>query len=73
MPREYTQAAAIFFRDARLSTTDHVLVNISMSLDTSLIFPTVLAWEDFGSLPPKGVAECQPWHVDGGGSIESYR
>lgn len=57
MPREYTQAAAIFFRDARLSTTDHVLVNISMSLDTSLIFPTVLAWEDFGSLPPKGVAE----------------
>lgn len=57
MPREYTQAAAIFFRDARLSTTDHVLVNLTMSLDTSLIFPTVLAWEDFGSLPPKGVAE----------------
>jgi hypothetical protein len=57
MPREYTQASAIFFRDARLSTTDHVLVNLSLSLDTSLIFPTVLAWEDFGSLPPKGVAE----------------
>ena len=40
MPREYTQAAAIFFRDARLSTTDHVLVNLTMSLDTSLILGT---------------------------------
>ena len=61
MFREYTQASAIYFRDARLSTTDHVMVNMTLALDTTLIFPTVLAWEDFGSLPPKCVAE----EVDG--------
>jgi hypothetical protein len=61
MFREYTQASAIYFRDARLSTTDHVMVNMTLALDTTLIFPTVLAWEDFGSLPAKCVAE----EVDG--------
>jgi len=57
MYREYTQPCANFFRDAKISTTDTVLVNMSLSLDTSMIFPTVLAWEDFSQLPPKCVAE----------------
>ncbi len=61
MYREYTQACANFFRDAKLSTTDTVLVNMVLSLDTALTFPTVLAWEDFSQLPPKCVAE----EVDG--------
>ena len=57
MPREYTQACAIFFRDARLSTTDTVLINMTLALDTSILFPTVLAWEDFSTGPPKCPAE----------------
>lgn len=57
MPREYTQASAMFFRDARLSTTDTVLVNMTLALDTSILFPTVLAWEDFSTGPPKCPAE----------------
>ena len=57
MFREYTQAAAIFFRDGRLSTTDMVFVNVTMALDTTIIFSTTLAWEDFSQQPPMCVAE----------------
>jgi len=57
MEREYTQAAAVFFRDPRLSTTDTVFVNMTFALDTSIINPTVLAWEDFATNPPKNTAE----------------
>eukprot|EP00605_Chrysophyceae_sp_TOSAG23-4_P002432 GSChrysophyteH1.ASY1.ANO1.2691.1 assembled CDS len=57
MYREYTQACANYFRDPKVSTTDSVLVNMTLSLDTALQFPTILAWEDFSQLPPKCVAE----------------
>ncbi len=57
MYREYTQASALFFRDAKLSTTDTVLVNMTLALDTSLLFPKQLAWEDFSQSPPLAVAE----------------
>eukprot|EP00606_Chrysophyceae_sp_TOSAG23-5_P001341 GSChrysophyteH2.ASY1.ANO1.566.1 assembled CDS len=57
MSREYTQACASFYRDPKVSTTDTVLVNMTLALDTSQQFPVVLAWEDFSQLPPKCVAE----------------
>jgi hypothetical protein len=60
---EYTQAAARFFRDKRRSSTDTVLVNMTFALDTALLFPSVIAWENFSSYPspcPYEVAECAP-------------
>jgi len=50
-PCEFTRAAARFFRDSRISTTDSVLVNLTLVLDSSLIFPTMLAWEDYSTQP----------------------
>lgn len=57
MPKEYTQVGANYFRDPKNSTTDTVFVNFVLALDTSIIFPSVLAWEDFPQFPPKAPAE----------------
>ena len=49
---EFTRVAARFFRDSRISTSDSVLVNLTLCMDSSMVFSTMLAWEDFSSHPP---------------------
>jgi hypothetical protein len=46
-----TQVAARFFRDSRVSTSDSVLVNLALCMDSALTFPTMLAWEEFSTQP----------------------
>jgi hypothetical protein len=45
------------FRNAHMSTTDSVLVNMTMALDTALLFPALLAWEDYSTFPIPAPAE----------------
>eukprot|EP01034_Spumella_vulgaris_P029963 gene29963-37102_t len=60
---ECSQAAARMFRDPHLSTTDSVLVNMTMALDSALLFPSLLAWEDYSTFPVAAPAEESPPHV----------
>lgn len=57
---EKTQVAARFFRDAIISSTDSILVNLALALETALISPKQLAWEGFAQLPPPTPAELVP-------------
>lgn len=50
--REYTQAAACYFRDKIMSSTDSVLVLVVLGLDTPTITPNVVAWEMTICTPP---------------------
>lgn len=49
--REKTQVAANFFRDSIRSTTDSILVNMTLALETAIIFEKVFAWESFSQVP----------------------
>jgi hypothetical protein len=51
--RERTQIAANFFRDSEVSSTDSVILLMSLALDTPILVPTSLAWEDFSEEPAK--------------------
>lgn len=51
--RERTQIAANFFRDSEVSSTDSVMILMSLALDTPILVPTSLAWEDFSEEPAK--------------------
>lgn len=55
--RERTQVGALFFRDAMKSTTDSILVNLTLLLDTSLLFASQTAWENYGQLPVAAIGE----------------
>eukprot|EP01041_Mallomonas_annulata_P003402 gene3402-6754_t len=43
--KELTQAAVLFFRDPRLSSSDSVLVSAVLALDSPCLLHTVVAWE----------------------------
>jgi len=60
-PLEFTQAAARFYREQRLTSSQSIFVNMTFALDTSLLFDPVIAWEDFSSFPAPSPAE----EVDG--------
>jgi hypothetical protein len=49
----FTQACANFFRDANISSTDSVLVYLTLALDAPTLFGTVLSWENDSSMPPR--------------------
>ena len=51
--RERTQLAANFFRDQEVSSTDSVMVLMTLALDTPILVPTSIAWEDFSEEPVK--------------------
>jgi len=55
--RDRTQVAALFFRNSKLSSTDSVLVNLVLALDTPQIFSCMRAWEDFSQAPLKAPGE----------------
>lgn len=50
--RENTQVAVNFFRDEVRSTSNTVLVNSLLALDTAVLFPPMIAWESFSQKPP---------------------
>lgn len=54
---EHTQVSANFFRDKHLSVTDSILVNLTLALDTPILFPSVFAWEGFNIFPSRAPAE----------------
>lgn len=54
---EFTQACALYFRDPRISTSNAVLINIVLALDTPVIFTAQVAWEELQIHPPKCQAE----------------
>jgi len=54
---EHTQVSARFFRDKHLSITDSILVNLTLVLDTPVLFPSVFAWEGFNIFPSRAPAE----------------
>jgi hypothetical protein len=47
-----TRAAARFFRDPMKSSTDTIMVNMAIALETTLLFPSQVAWENFSLSPP---------------------
>lgn len=49
--KNFTQAAAVFFRDSTISTTNTILVNMTLALDVALLFPTGIAWEAHSTYP----------------------
>jgi hypothetical protein len=51
--RERTQACANFFRNAQISSTDTVLVNLTLALDTAVLNLPALAWDPSSEAPPK--------------------
>lgn len=55
--RERTQVGAVFFRDALRSTTDSILVHLTLLLESSLIFKSETAWEGFSQLPAASIGE----------------
>jgi hypothetical protein len=58
--REKTQVAAKFFRDATKSSTDTIFANMTLALETSILFKPVVAWENFSHSPaPYPVEECR--------------
>lgn len=59
--KEHTQALAHFFRDHTVSSTDSVIVVLSLSLDTPVMTPLSIAWEPRGYIPPSPPEE----EVDG--------
>mmetsp|Transcript_21478 Transcript_21478/g.31157 ORF Transcript_21478/g.31157 Transcript_21478/m.31157 type:complete len:1761 (-) Transcript_21478:200-5482(-) len=50
--KERTQASAIFYRNPQVSSTDTVLVNLTLALDTSVLSLPSLAWEGHPENPP---------------------
>lgn len=50
-PPFISQVAAKYFRDPHQSTTNSVLVHVSLALEDPLVFLPQIAWEDF-QLPP---------------------
>jgi hypothetical protein len=50
--KERTQAAAIFSRNSQLSSTDTILVNLTLALDTPVLISPFLAWEIDSEDPP---------------------
>jgi hypothetical protein len=57
LAHECTHVAALFFRNPRLSTTDTVLVNLTLSLDTPILFTPLLAWGEGVEYPHRMPAE----------------
>jgi hypothetical protein len=53
--RERTQASAIYFRNPQISSTDTVLVNLTLALDTSILNLPALAWDPSHENPPKTI------------------
>ena len=53
--RERTQACANFFRNAQISSTDTVLVNLTLALDTVILNLPALAWDPANENPPKTI------------------
>jgi hypothetical protein len=54
---ERTHAAANMFRDRHLSSTDSVLVNVTLALDTSILSPMLLAWDPSAETPQRSATE----------------
>jgi hypothetical protein len=50
--KERTQAAAIYYRNPQMSSTDTVLVNLTLALDTPVLITPFLAWELHAEYPP---------------------
>ena len=55
--KEKTQVAANFFRDDVKSSTNSIVVNLTLGLETAIIFPKVFAWESFSQTPPPCTGE----------------
>lgn len=51
--KERTQACASFFRNPQLSSTDSVLVNLTLALDTPILCPATISWDCDHIYPPK--------------------
>lgn len=51
--RERTEACAHFFRNAQLSSTDTVLVTLTLALDTAVLNLPALTWEPTHESPPR--------------------
>lgn len=45
LDKERTSIAANFFRNPQISSTDSIFVNLTLALDTPVLFPLKLAWE----------------------------
>lgn len=48
---EKTQCAAMFFRDPIRSSTDTIMVNMTLALEAAILFKPVVAWENFSHSP----------------------
>ncbi|CAM9173615.1 unnamed protein product [Chrysoparadoxa australica] len=64
--KERTQAAADFFRDPAVSSTDGVLVKVILALDTPVLNPTIIATEDASRTPPTVPHEDLPLAIPKG-------
>lgn len=53
LDKERTQAAGVFFRNSQISSTDSVLVNMTLALDTPVLALPAFAWEDTAITPPR--------------------
>lgn len=49
--QERTQASAIFYRNPQVSSTNTVLVNLTLALDTSVLSLPTLSWEPYAENP----------------------
>jgi hypothetical protein len=58
--KQKSQAAANFYRDCDHSSSDSIFVNCNLALDLSLLFPPLIAWEQFSHNPPVAVADDPP-------------
>lgn len=55
--RERTKVSANMFRDQHLSSTDSVLVNVTHALDTAILAPIQLSWENHSEIPVRAPVE----------------
>ena len=55
--KERTQAAAIYYRNSQISSTDTVLVNLTLALDTPILTTPFLAWEMHAEHPPATISD----------------
>mmetsp|Transcript_18449 Transcript_18449/g.24369 ORF Transcript_18449/g.24369 Transcript_18449/m.24369 type:complete len:1759 (+) Transcript_18449:168-5444(+) len=57
---EFTRVAGYFFRDPVLSSTDSVLANMVLALDTPVVTPMLCAWDPYNQLPLEPPEEDPP-------------
>jgi hypothetical protein len=53
--KERTQPAAIYYRNPQMSSTDTVLINLTLALDTPVLITPFLAWELYPESPPSTI------------------